>query len=247
MSRREQVIAYIREKYHCGIEYPWLRFPGYGIFRHQDNQKWFALMMDVPRGKLDLPGDGAVDVLNVKLGDLMLRDFLLQREGFLPGYHISRGNWISILLDGTVSAEEVCALIDTSYQVTASAKTRKAIRAPKEWLIPSNPKYYDSIHAFDDTEEINWKQGAGIKEGDTVYLYIGAPASAIYYKCLVTKTGIPWHFERDGLRIKSLMRIRLLKRYDPHQFTFSVLNQEYGIYAVRGPRGIPPKLSEALR
>ena len=88
---------------------------------------------------------------------------------------------------------------------------------------------------------------AGIKKGDTVYLYIGAPASAIYYKCLVTETGIPWHFEREGLTIKSLMRMRLLKRYDPDQFTFSVLKQEYGICAVRGPRGIPPKLSEALR
>ena len=247
MMLRENVIGYIRGKYHHEIEYPWMRFPSYGVFRHPDNQKWYALMMDIPRSRLGLPCDDPVDVLNVKLNDLLLRDILIRREGFFPGYHISKGNWISILLDGTVAFEEICSLIDTSYQAAASAKTRKAIRPPREWLIPSNPKYYDSIHAFDDTDEISWKQGAGIKTGDIVFMYIGAPASAIYYKCVVTETDIPWQYEREGLTIRSLMRIRLLKRYDPERFTFSVLNQEYGIFAVRGPRGVPPKLSEALR
>ena len=48
------------------------------------------------------------------------------------------------------------------------------------------------------------------------------------------------------VKIPHLMKIRLLKRYPPDQFTFDTLGKEYGIYAVRGPRGIPAKLSEAL-
>ena len=48
------------------------------------------------------------------------------------------------------------------------------------------------------------------------------------------------------VNIPHLMKIRLLKRYQPDQFTFDILSKEYGIYAVRGPRGIPAKLSEAL-
>ena len=246
MSFRQNVMDYIEKKYHHGIEYLWMRYPSYGIFRHQDNQKWYALIMDIPRSRLGFDGDAAVDVLNVKLNDLLLRDFLLHRDGFFPGYHIARGNWISVLLDGTVSLEEICGLIDTSYLATASAKTRNAIRPPKEWLIPSNPVYYDSVHAFDDTDEIRWKQGNGIKTGDTVFLYIGAPYSAIFYKCVVTETDIPYEFHREGLTIRKLMGIRLLKRYDPDRFTFERLNREYGIFAVRGPRGVPYKLSEAL-
>ena len=246
MNQRQQIIDYIREKYGSEIEYLWMRYPSYGIFRHADNQKWYALMMDVPKSKLGLPSDVIVDVLNVKLDDPLLRDFLIQREGFLPGYHISRGNWISIVLDGSIELSEIYALIDTSFKVTASAQTKKAIRPPKEWIIPSNPKYYDSIHAFDHTDEINWKQGRGIKEGDVVYMYIGAPVSAIVYKCIVTKTDIPWEYTKDRLSIFSLMKIRLLKRYDPEWFTFERLGAEYDIHAVRGPRGIPRKLSEAL-
>ena len=246
MAQRQNVIDYIHEKYGAEIEYLWMRYPSYGIFRHADNQKWYALMMDVPRSKLGQPSDEIVDILNVKLDDPLLRDFLVQREGFLPGYHISRGNWISIVLDGSIELSEIYALIDTSFKVTASAQTKKAIRPPKEWIIPSNPKYYDSVHAFDHTDEINWKQGRGIKEGDVVYMYIGAPVSAIVYKCVVTKTDIPWEYTKDRLSIFSLMKIRLLKRYDPERFTFERLGAEYDIHAVRGPRGIPMKLSEAL-
>ena len=203
--------------------------------------------MDISRAKLGLNGDELVDVLNVKLDSPLLVDLLTREEGYFPGYHISRGNWVSILLDGSVPLDEVCAWIDRSWQVTASTKTKQAARPPKEWLIPSNPKYFDIVHAFDDKDEINWKQGAGIKKGDTVYMYVGAPVSAILYKCRVTETDIPYRFRREGLTIKSLMKIRLLKRYDPDRFTFAVLNEQYHIFAVRGPRGVPEDLSEDLR
>jgi hypothetical protein len=43
------------------------------------------------------------------------------------------------------------------------------------------------------------------------------------------------------------MKIRLQKRYASDRFTFDVLKEEYGIYAVRGPRGIPNSLSAALK
>ncbi len=49
------------------------------------------------------------------------------------------------------------------------------------------------------------------------------------------------------LTVKELMKIKLMKRYNPDRFTFDVLKAEYGIYAVRGPRGIPNSLSAALK
>ena len=78
--------------------------------------------------------------------------------------------------------------------ISRSSIWRLMIRPPKEWLIPSNPKYYDIIHAFDDTDEIDWKQGAGIKTGDTVFMYVGSPVSAVLYKCKVTETDIPYSY-----------------------------------------------------
>ncbi len=120
------------------------------------------------------------------------------------------------------------------------------MRPPKEWVIPSNPKYYDIVHAFDHENVIDWKQGSGINKGDTVYMYVGAPVSAILYKCKVTETDIPYQYQNKNLTIKALMRIRLRKRYPADHFTFDRLKKEYGIYAVRGPRGIPNSLSRDL-
>lgn len=246
MTGREQIYEYVRKKYKTSPEYLWRRYPGYGVLRHDDNRKWFALVMDVPREKLGLPGDDLVDVVNVKVDDPLYADLLVSQPGYLRGYHMNRNNWISILLDGTVPFEEICGMIDSSYLATASAKKKQKIRPPKEWVIPSNPKYYDIIQAFEDEQIIDWKQGKGIKKGDTVYVYVGAPYSAILYKCRVTETDIPYHFQNKNVNITALMKIKLLKKYPPEKFTFEVLNEEYGIFAVRGPRGIPESLSKAL-
>ena len=245
-SLKDAVIAYVKEKYGASPENLWMRYPNYAIFRHADNGKWFALMMDVEKNKLGLPGNDVVDILNVKLSDPFLADLLVQQPGYMRGYHIARGNWISILMDGTVPRKDLCCWVDESYLATASVRQKKKMRPPKEWIIPANPKYYDIQGAFAQADEINWKQGAGIKKGDTVYMYVAVPVSAVLYKCEVTETDIPFHLEEGAVHITHLMKIRLLKTYPPDQFTFDILGKEYSIYAVRSPRGIPAKLSEAL-
>lgn len=243
---RQMVFDYINKKYRTLPEYPWRRYDSNAVFRHADNRKWFALVMDVQGDKLGLSVSDYVNVINLKIDDLFLRDMLIREDGIMPAYHMNKLHWITVLLDGTVPDEKVFDLIDMSFMATASAKKKEKIRTPKEWIIPANPKYYDIVHAFDDTDVIDWKQGAGIKKGDTVFLYVGAPVSAILYKCRVTETNIPYQYQDRNLTITALMKIRLLKRYDPDEFTFDVLRSEYGIFAVRGPRGIPNSLSEAL-
>ena len=244
-SCRDRLLAYVKRKYRVRPENLWLRFPDYAVLRHGDNGKWFGVVMEVPESALGLPGERRVHILNVKPGDPRLVDLLTHQPGFFRGWHMNRGHWVSILLDGTVPFGELCCWLDGSFLVTASGEERKKLRPPREWLVPANPKYYDVEAAFDGAEEILWKQGSGIKTGDTVYLYVAAPVSAIRFRCLVTETDIPCG---DGgeLRIRALMRIRLQKRYPPESFPFETLGREYGIFAVRGPRGIPESLSKAL-
>ena len=245
-SFSDAVCDYIRTTWQTEPQYLWTRSHDSAVFRHQDNQKIFARLMQVSRSELGLYGDDPLEILTVKPGSFQLVDYLLQQEGYIRGYRMNRGDWVSICLDGTVPLEDICQWIDMSYLATASSETKQRLRPPKEWIIPSNPKYFDIVGAFREREEINWKQGKGIKVEDIVFMYVGAPVSAILYKCVVTETGIPWEYQRDRLSIFSLMRIRLLKRYDPARFTFDVLGRDYDIHAVRGPRGIPAKLSEAL-
>jgi predicted DNA-binding protein (MmcQ/YjbR family) len=203
--------------------------------------------MNVQGDRVGVPETEYVDVINLKVDDMFFRDMIIQEEGIMPAYHMNKMHWISVLLDGTVPEEKVFNLIDMSFLATASAKKKEKIRPPKEWIIPANPKYFDIVHAFDNTDTINWKQGAGIKKGDTVFMYVAAPVSAVLYKCKVLETDIPYEHENKYISIKALMKIRLQKCYAPDRFTFEVLKEEYGIFAVRGPRGIPNSLSAALK
>ena len=244
---RQNVFDYIKKKYKVLPEYPWRKYGGSAVFRHSDNSKWFALVMDVQGDKVGLSGTDYVDVINLKVDDMFFRDMIIQEDGIMPAYHMNKMHWISVRLDGTVPEDRVFSLIDMSYLATASAKKKEKIRPPKEWIIPANPKYFDIMHAFDDTDTINWKHGAGIKKGDIVFMYVGAPVSSVMYKCKVIETDIPYNHEHKYITIKALMKIKLQKRYEAERFTFETLKTEYGIYAVRGPRGIPNSLSVALK
>ena len=246
VSLRDKVYEYAKKKYGTKPEYLWARYPDYAVLRHKDNQKWYGIIMNIQYDKIDRLKTGEVDVLNIKLDDVLMRDLLVEQEGYYVGYHISRGNWLSIVLDETVDIEDICNLLSVSYIVTASRETKQKLRPPKEWLVPSNPKYYDVITAFEETDIIDWKQGKGIKKGDTVFLYVGAPISAVLYKCEVTETDIPYRYNSEGLTITKLMRIKRKKKYEQGAFTFDRLKTEFGIFAVRGPRGVPNSLSKAL-
>ncbi len=243
---KEIVFSYIRKKYNVSPEYPWAKYDDNAVFRHEDNRKWFALVMDVRGDKVGADTKERIPVINLKVDDPFFRDMLVRQDGIIPAYHMNKQHWITVLLDGTVPEGNVFDLIDISYRITASAKKKKAERPPKDWIIPSNPKYYDVIAAFEEADEIDWKQGAGIKTGDTVYLYVGAPVSAILYKCRVTETDIPYFYQDDNLTITALMKIKLQRKYEKDQFTFARLNDEFGIYAVRGPRGVPNSLKNSL-
>ena len=87
---KDAVFAYIKKKYKSSPEYLWKKFPEYAVFRHSDNNKWFALQASVPGEKLGLGGHGLIEVVNVKVDDLFFRDMLIQQDGILPAYHMMK-------------------------------------------------------------------------------------------------------------------------------------------------------------
>ncbi len=124
-SLRKQIFAYAANQYGTSPEYLWAIAPDYAVLRHRSCRKWYGLLMDVAYEKLDEKKTGPVDVLNVKLDDPLLCDFLIGQDGYYRGYHISRGNWVSVVLDGTVALDEICRLLDRSFQVTAAKPKRR--------------------------------------------------------------------------------------------------------------------------
>lgn len=223
-------------KYHNEPEFAWVKFPGYGIFRNPNNEKWYGLIMNIDKSKIDKGSSGEIEVINVKLDEEEIPS-LLNKKGFYPSYHMNKRNWVTITLDDTLSDEEVMKYVSISHKYTET---------PKEWIVPANPKYYDIINYFKDKSVIDWKQSNNMKVGDIVYLYVAIPYSAILYKCEVIETNIPCEYKDKNVSMNRVMNMKLLKRYEENQYTLSKLN-EYGIKAIRGPRSVPEKLKKELK
>jgi len=115
---KKQVQQYISEVYGANAEYPWKQYPDYMVFRHSDNQKWFALIMDVSKEKLGLPEKESIDIMNVKCEPVMIGS-LLREKGIYPAYHMSKTSWVSVALDGSVDDDKIRGLLDMSYDLTA--------------------------------------------------------------------------------------------------------------------------------
>jgi len=242
---RESVLAFAKTEYQTVPEYLFRHSPHTAVLRHAANGKWYAIIMPVPRERLGVSGEGITDVMNVKCDPNMVGSFCMQ-EGFLPAYHMNKGSWISVLLDGTVPADQVFALLRMSYTLISAKAGRAPRTVPRAWLIPANPKYEDISASFQQKNELYWKQSAAFIPGDTVYIYEGKPIGAVTFACEVTAVNIPYHYNQDGLHMDTVVNLQLLKWYDRSEFPLERL-RDFGVASVRGPRGIPEDLLAALQ
>ena len=249
---REEILSYVKKEYGTAPEHLWKSYPDYEVLRHESQPgekkaKWYAIIMNVKRETLGLEGEGSVDILDVKCNQEMM-SILQMSKGYLPGYHMNKAHWITVLLDGTVPLDNIKQLIDESYYMTAGAKEKKKKQrlGPRDWIIPANPKYFDVVQAFEEREIIDWKQSSDVRVGDMIYMYVAAPYSALMYKCKAVEVDIPYQYQSDQLMIKKVMKIQLLCKYEADYMPLERMKKEYGIYSVRGPRSMPNSLKQEL-
>ena len=118
---REDLERYIAEVYSTQGENPWAQSPTNTVFRHRHNRKWFAIIMDIPREKLGLPGGKIISVVNVKCDPRLIGSFR-EEPGIFPAYHMSKEHWITIALDGSVPNDTIKMLLDMSFEATKNKR-----------------------------------------------------------------------------------------------------------------------------
>ena len=67
---RQELFAWIRQQY--GTEPEYTRHDWNAVLRHNDNNKWYGVVLEVSADKLGLPEVGIIDVLNVKSDPLLI-------------------------------------------------------------------------------------------------------------------------------------------------------------------------------
>lgn len=238
-DQANRLAAWISQTFHEQPEFVFKRLPDYAVFREPQSQKWYGLVMHIPRARLTnkkaTSTNDKVDVIDLRCSSQQ-RTALLKRKGIQAGYHMHRKSWISVTLDGTLPDADLFKLVRASRQLLAN---------PRAWIVPANQKYYDIMHAFIDNDTITWKQSTNIRVGDIAYMYVAAPVKAIIYRCRVVEINIPYHHDSPELKIKQVMRLKLEKEYDHDQFTLDFIRQ-HGVSNVQGPRHVPEALLKLL-
>jgi predicted DNA-binding protein (MmcQ/YjbR family) len=117
---KEEIFEYVQKQYGTLPEYLWSKSPDSAVLRHK-NGKWYAVIMSVEKPKLGLEGDDTVDILDIKC-DPEMTSMIIQTYGFLPGYHMNKQYWITILLDGSVSEAKTLDFLDMSYDLIDTNK-----------------------------------------------------------------------------------------------------------------------------
>ena len=120
---KHDFIEYCSNTYGTRPDYPFEEDFETAVLRHSDNRKWYALLMRIPRKKLEQVGDDIVDVVNLKLPTEMFGSFGAE-DGVYPAYHMNKLHWISVILPDAAD-DVVKFLVNTSFEATSSAKRNK--------------------------------------------------------------------------------------------------------------------------
>ncbi len=115
---RQKLEKYILDNYGVESEYPWAKHPTFAVFRHENNNKWFAVIMTIDKSKLGIKRGGEIDVINVK-SEPNLAVSMRGQQGIYPAYHMNKEHWLSIALDGSVAEENIKFLLSLSFYLTS--------------------------------------------------------------------------------------------------------------------------------
>ena len=256
-DQANRIASAIETRWQVLPEFPWPeKNAGSGVFRHAGNRKWFALIMPIPRNKLEgETSEELIEVMNVKIDPAQL-EALLREPGIYRCYHMNKKLWVTLALDDQLTDERVLELLAKSHELTrggspvkTSAASPALPRGRRYWIIPSNPKYYDVAGGFRlHGGHLQWHQRIQAQAGDIVYIYQTEPVASLRFRCLVEEADIPREDPTVGKSpsVLKLMDIRLLETYEPGIYPRKWLNEHGILKTVRGQRSAPAELVEAL-
>lgn len=109
-----RLIDYVREKYGDELEFLWENTPDCAIWRRADNRKWYAAILTVQYKKLGIDREGYVELIDMRMEPTEL-DKAVDGKTYFRGYHMNKKLWVTMLLDGSASFDELTRRLDESY------------------------------------------------------------------------------------------------------------------------------------
>lgn len=119
-----EIIEYVRNTYQDELEYLWEKFPNNAIVRRKDNKCWYLILIKLSRRKLGFDSDEIVDIIDLRISTESVRE-TIDGKKYLSAYHMNKQHWFTLVLDGSVSTNEIFDRINESYALAKKQKKSK--------------------------------------------------------------------------------------------------------------------------
>ena len=112
----KEIVAYVKNKYGDELEFLWEKSPKNAVVRKKSSNKWYAVILTIPKRKIGLESDEVIEVINLHNIPKEIEK-LIDYKRYFPAYHMNKKHWCTICLDGTIELKEIYKKIDISYEL----------------------------------------------------------------------------------------------------------------------------------
>lgn len=110
-----RLLEYVKTNHDTEPEFLWARTPDCAVLRNNYSRKWYGIIMVIPASKIGIKSDEKIEIINVRFCRGEALDFAGNVPGVYPAWHMNKKNWITIVLDGALTDEQLFGLVEQSY------------------------------------------------------------------------------------------------------------------------------------
>lgn len=115
-TQARELAEYAYRKYGSRLEFLWSKFPDNAVLRRIDTGKWYAALLTVSRRKLGFDSDESVEIIDLRMPREQAESIVDGRI-FLPGYHMNKRSWYTVVLDNIVPTAELIRRMGESHSL----------------------------------------------------------------------------------------------------------------------------------
>lgn len=114
----KRIREFVRKEYGDELEFLWQKSSDNAVLRRSDNKKWYAVFMILSKRKLGIDSDEITEIIDFRVNPQELES-LIDNKKYYGGWHMNKKHWCTVVLDGSISHEEICQRIKDSYLLAA--------------------------------------------------------------------------------------------------------------------------------
>lgn len=112
-AQSQFLIDFVRKQYRDELEFLW-EHDGNAVWRRADNRKWYGVMVRLSKRKLGLEEDEITELVNLRIDPDTIEN-TVDHQRIFPGWHMNKRHWVSVILDGQVTNDDLIELLNYSY------------------------------------------------------------------------------------------------------------------------------------